>query len=97
MKQRINNLLQQGKFKDAEKACKDALDACQTDSDIWSLMATIQAQLGNISEAGRCSVRAIEIAPDDFSAHFCLAMTQQTQGDMEYAISSYRKTVELQP
>lgn len=98
MKQNIKNLMQQGRLKEAADLCKTFLGTTgQLDSEVWTLAATAYTQLGNIPEAHRCSIRAIEIAPENFEAHYILAMAEHSRNNIQPAISEYRKTIELLP
>ena len=54
-----------------------------------------RASSGNWSGARDDCTRYLEVRPDDSGAHFLLGVAQQSLGEVERAISSYRKAAEL--
>ncbi len=54
-------------------------------------------QQGQIDEAAFCCRELTENAPDDFRAHFLLAMLSQQQEDVDSAISHYLAATKLNP
>ena len=52
---------------------------------------------GKLEEAGASSRKAIELAPDDFVAHWTLGRIHFTNGQFEQAYELFRRVIELKP
>ena len=52
---------------------------------------------GKLEEAGASSRKAIELAPDDFVAHWTLGRIHFTNGQFEQAHDLFRRVIELKP
>ncbi|WP_455242343.1 tetratricopeptide repeat protein [Petrachloros mirabilis] len=86
---------QAGRFPDAERACRSALDVAPQHPEALELLGlTLYRQL-RMSEALTCLTAAVELQPSSPLYWFNLGVISQKAGRQEDGIAAYRKAVAL--
>lgn len=65
--------------------------------DVYVNMAVAYAAKGEIQKATELSRKAIQLAPNDANAHYCLAELLRNQGQYEEAIAHYETALKISP
>jgi tetratricopeptide (TPR) repeat protein len=94
---RINILIQQGRYSDAEKALKDMLMGDSTNTDLLALLAEVNLQQDKYDTANQIIEDAIGLSPDSpylFYIRSRIAIQQDRYSDAEYDIN---QAIQLNP
>ncbi len=87
----------EGWYARARQVAMRALDADEGIARGWNVLANAAYGLGDLEEAERCYVRAIDVAPDDALAYVGLGNLHKQNGHGSRAIDAFQKAVELDP
>lgn len=87
----------QGRFEDAETACRAAIDALGDQPDLWKCLGAVRHHAGNGAGAVEAFRKAVDIAPGDAGAWASLGLMLATADRSEEAIAALRKAVEIDP
>jgi tetratricopeptide (TPR) repeat protein len=91
------NHFNEGRYAEAEQACRQALQADAGDADAWHLLAMAQCRTGRFGEAEDSFLRAIAARPDLAGAHSNLGIILAMQGRPEEALARFRRALDLDP
>ncbi len=90
-------LHQGGQYKEAESLYRGLIQHNPQHIEALHLLGVLQYLLGKNDEGNLLMEQALLVKPDFAEAHFLLANGYQRTGQIERAIESYQKTVDLQP
>src|SRR5206468_2450598 len=94
----LSNLLEEGgDFEAAASALKEALSLADGRADLYVMLAQKQAGAEKYSEAIQSFHRALELDPQVPGAHYGLAMTLRSLGDLTAAQSEFELALKLNP
>ena len=94
----LSNLLEQeGDFEAAASALKEAVSIAGGRADLYVMLGGKQAGAEKYSEAIQSFHRALELDPHVPGAHYGLAMTLRSLGDLTSAQSEFELALELNP
>lgn len=97
VRQRAMDLLRAGRFSEAKAACMPACQANPSDSEGWSLLAAIHAQLGENADVEVCCRRVVQLKPNDAAMRYNLGVALQAQERHAEALECYRHALVLAP
>jgi tetratricopeptide (TPR) repeat protein len=86
-----------GRFEDAERVLRTALDRDPRDAATHSALAFLWYSRGRPSQARMHWARAVELAPDGAGDWFHLGATQADLGDLDGALASFQRAQSLDP
>ena len=92
-----NRLKQNGKFAEAEKLYKKAVDLDPNFCDAMDNLGQLLRQQNKIDEAITWYKKSLEVKPDNTVALQNLALAYSLQGKSEQAIEEYKKLINLVP
>ncbi|MDP8263150.1 MAG: tetratricopeptide repeat protein [Candidatus Ancaeobacter aquaticus] len=87
----------EGKYKQAIKYYKEALDKNPRFEDAWRGLGLSYIQIKKYREALNCFQEALRINPDSFEVHYCLGIVSPLLGDVEGGITHFNKYLALRP
>ncbi len=73
------------------------LERSPTDGQAWRMSAVVLATLGEIDDAERHAVRAIELDPGDLTARVTRARLRENRGDIDGAFAEYERVLAVDP
>jgi tetratricopeptide (TPR) repeat protein len=91
------NLVEGGKFEEAKRLLKRALDICDEIADGHNELGVVYCLLGDFPSAYHHALRAIELAPTNPKYHNSLAFTLMSMGRLDNALVSARTAIGLNP
>ncbi|MEM8683089.1 MAG: sulfotransferase [Pseudomonadota bacterium] len=90
-------LVQQGKYRDAEAMYREILHKNPNDLDALRLLGVSRVRREQFDEGAACFRRAVELAPDFWKAWVNLGAAYSEQQKFEEAEDAFLKALELQP
>jgi len=93
----IAALIESGALEEAERICRERIAAGEVDATLFSQMAGLCGRRGRWQELRQWVERALELEPDQASAHSHLGVALRQAGDRDGAIASFRRALALAP
>ena len=90
-------LFGQGKFKQAERVCRQIIEARPTNADAFNILGVTLNALGNPEQAISELRRAVELAPNAAGVHSNLGEVLRQQGQTAEAKTVLERAVQLDP
>ncbi len=90
-------LYRQGKYSQAEKVCRQIIEARPANADAQNILGVTLNALGQPKQAIETLERAVKLAPHAASIHANLGEVFRQSGDIEQATKSLEKAAELDP
>ena len=90
-------LFQQGKFGQAEKVCRQIIEARPSNADAQNILGVTLNALGKGKEAIETLKRAVKLAPEAASIHANLGEVLRQNGELDEAAEALERAVELDP
>jgi tetratricopeptide (TPR) repeat protein len=90
-------LYEAGRLADAEKGCRQVLDAEPCHAEALHLLGVLAHQAGQNDVAAERLVLATRLCPDNAGFHYNLGVARQMLGRLDEAVASYREALRLQP
>jgi tetratricopeptide (TPR) repeat protein len=81
----------------AERLCRQVLQAEPGNAEAWQLLGTVLYDSGKLPEAIDAFRRALSLCPTDASSHYRLALALASLGQRAPAIAHFRQALHLQP
>ncbi len=86
-----------GKFEEARKVFRSALDRWPDDENIWALLSGFYAQMGDYNRSHNCAKEAVRLAPESALALHCLAASFHNLGIASKCLEYELKAAEVDP
>ena len=90
-------LFRQGKFGQAEKVCRQIIQARPSNADAQNILGVTLNALGQRAEAIETLQRAVKLAPRAASIHANLGEILRQNGDLDLAAEALQRSIELDP
>src|SRR5262245_26567420 len=87
----------EGRFQEAEQACRQILDAQPTNGHAWYLLGSVAFKAGDFARALQCFGNTVNLIPGFADARNNLGLALAMQGDVTNAASSFRAALDLKP
>ncbi len=96
-KQELLALLGAGCLKEARELGVTLCAQSPEDTEVWFLLAGVQAQLGDMDEVIRCCRQVVTLDPGNSAARFNLSVALQMRRSFKEAAEGYRGLLAIQP
>jgi len=94
-RKRGNAYLNAGNLREAENCYRCGLNSNPDDSICYSNLGFVLGELGRSAESQQMLLKAVELNPEDFDAHYMLGRQAQARGEWLEAIVHYRAALSI--
>ena len=98
--EQINTLIEtynQGRLQELVAQAKTLVAEYPSSSLVWNILAVGQKKLGQLADAEKGFLKAVELNPTFVDAYYNLGLVLQEQGKLDEAIAAYQRALEIEP